>query len=193
MMVEERPALIIIIGPIAVGKSTLAAEVGQRLRGRGESVAVVGLDSVAEMALPDLDWTWAHQVHGQLVRAWLDTPVRTVIAEGPSTPAEVEQLMRCVPGHIGAVTVLLTTRCETALARAAQDPLRGISKDPDFLRRDHDRFERGRAQLTYDLALDSAGGDPSTLADRVLQALDDRRARQTPVRPDARRRRASET
>ena len=44
-MVGPRPELIVIVGPIAAGKSTLAAEVGQRLRERGEAVAVVGLDS----------------------------------------------------------------------------------------------------------------------------------------------------
>jgi hypothetical protein len=178
-MTRSRPALIVIVGPIAVGKSTLATEVGQRLRGRGESVAVVGLDSVAEMALPNVDWTWAHEVHGELVRAWLGTPVGTVIAEGPSTAVEVEQLMRCVPSDTRVLTVVLTTRYETAQERALHDPLRGISQDPDFLRKDHDRFERGRADLRCDLALDSAGGSPSTLAELVVHALDDRRTSQT--------------
>jgi adenylylsulfate kinase-like enzyme len=76
--------LVVIVGPFAAGKSTLAAEVGRRLRERGEAVAVVGLDRVAEMALPSLEWAWAHQVHAQLVRDWLSTPVRTVVAEGPA-------------------------------------------------------------------------------------------------------------
>ena len=168
--------LIVIVGPIAAGKSTLAAEVGERLRERGESVAVVGLDSVAEMALATLDWAWAHEVHGHLVRAWLATPVRTVIAEGPSTAAELDQLMRCVPGHVGVLTVVLTTRYEIALRRALQDPRRVLSKDPDFLRGDHDRFEGSRPELACDLALDSAEATPATLAERVIVTLDRRRA-----------------
>ncbi len=175
MKVRTQPALVVIVGPIAAGKSTLAAEAGRLLRERGESVAVVGLDSVAEMALPTLDWAWAHEVHGQLVRAWLATSVRTVIAEGPSTPAELDQLMRCVPDDVGILTVVLTTPFVIALERAVQDPGRGISKDPDFLRRDHDRFEASRRHLTCDLVLDSAKATPPTLAKRVIHALDSHR------------------
>ena len=175
MKTRPQPALIVIVGPIAAGKSTLAAEVGRRLRKRGESVAVVGLDSVAEMALPTLDWAWAHEVHGQLVQAWLATPVRMVIAEGPSAPAELDALMRCVPGDVEAFTVVLLTPYAIALERALQDPDRGISKDPDFLRGDHDRFEGSRPHLAYDLALDSAEATPSTLAKSVIHTLDSRR------------------
>ncbi len=176
MSASARPVLIVIVGPIAVGKSTLATHVGQRLRARGESVAVVGLDSVAEMALPTLDWAWAHEVHAHLVRAWLATPVRTVIAEGPSTAAELDELMRCLPGDVDALTVVLTTRYEVALRRALHDRGRGVSKDPAFLREDHDRFETGRPHLACDLALDSADATPSTLAGHVTHALDRRRA-----------------
>jgi hypothetical protein len=175
-MARPQPALIVIVGPIATGKSTLAAEVGQRLRKRGESVAVVGLDTVAEMALPTLDWAWAHDVHGHLVRAWLATPVRTVIAEGPSTAAEVGQLMRSVPEDVGILSVVLTTRYAIALQRALHDPDRVLSKNPVFLRRDHDRFESGRPDLACDLALDSAEATPAMLAERVIGTLDGRRA-----------------
>lgn len=175
MTVRAQPALVVIVGPIAAGKSTLAVELGRRLRARGESVAVVGLDSVAQMVLPTMEWAWVHDVHGQLVRAWLATPVRTVVAEGPSTPAELDQLMRCVPGDVAVLTVVLTTPYETALARAAHDPGRGLSKDPAFLRADHDRFETGRPQLACDLALDTADASPRALAERVAHALDGRR------------------
>jgi adenylylsulfate kinase-like enzyme len=175
-MARPQPALVVIVGPIAAGKSTLAAAVAQRLRARGEAVAVVGLDSVAEMALPTLDWEWAHEVHGQLVRAWLATPVRTVVAEGPSTAAEVDRLMRCLPRDVEVLTVVLTTRYEVALRRAQQDPDREISKDPEFLRGDHDRFESSRPHLTCDLLVDSSEPTPSTLAERVTQALDGRRS-----------------
>jgi hypothetical protein len=90
--------------------------------------------------------------------------------------------VRCVPGDVGVLTVVLSTPWAIALERAVQDPDRGISKDPDFLRQDHARFERSRAELACDLALDGAGASPATLAQRVLDALDRRRAR--PRRPD---------
>ncbi len=174
-MARAQPVLIVIVGPIAAGKSTLAAEVGRRLRQRGESVAVVGLDSVAEMALRAVDWAWAREVHGHLVRAWLATPVRTVVAEGPGTASELDQLMRCVPADVGVLTVVLSTRYGVALRRALEDPDRGLSKDPEFLRRDHDRFESSRPDLACDLALNSADASPATLAERVIVTLDGRR------------------
>ena len=175
MTAPVRPRLVVIVGPIAAGKSTLAADVGRRLRERGESVAVVGLDSVAEMAQPTLDWDWAHEVHAHVVGAWLATSVRTVIAEGPSTPAELDLLMRCVPGHVAVLTVVLVTRWDVALERALQDPDRGLSRDPGFLRGDHDRFERGRRHLKGDLTLDSAVTTPPVLAQHVVDTLDGHR------------------
>ncbi len=175
MTAPARPRLVVVVGPIAAGKSTLAAEVGRRLRERGESVAVVGLDSVAEMAQPTLDWDWAHEVHAHVVGAWLATSVRTVIAEGPSTPAELDLLMRCVPGDVAVLTAVLVTRFAVALERALQDPGRGLSRDPDFLREDHDRFERGRRHLTCDLTLDGAVAAPPVLAQHVVDALDGQR------------------
>jgi hypothetical protein len=172
----DGPRLIVIVGPIAAGKSTLAAEVALRLRARGESVAVVGLDSVADMALPTLDWAWAHEVHGQLVGAWLATPVRTVVAEGPGTPAELDHVRRYLPDGAGVLTVVLTTSYETALRRALGDAGRGLSKDPEFLRRTHGRFEDGLPDLAPDLLLDSGRDSPTTLAEHVVRALDARRA-----------------
>lgn len=167
------PALVVVVGPIAAGKSTLAAEVGRRLRARGESVAVVGLDSVAEMALPGLDWDWAHEVHGQLVRAWLTTPVDTVVAEGPSTREELDRLLQSVPGDVEVLTVVLATPYAVAVERAQRDPARGLSKDPEFLRRDRVRFEGSRPELEADLVLDGGSESASVLAERVVGALRD--------------------
>ena len=164
--------LVLIIGPIASGKSTLATTLAEKLRSSGEAVAVVGLDTVAEMALPTLaDWTWAHEVHGQLVGAWLEKPIPTVIAEGPETPEEVEQIMRHVGSDVSVRKVLITTRYETALARATADPTRGQSKDPEFLRRMHRRFEQTRPDLAYDVQFDSEQFSSNEIAQRVIEGL----------------------
>ncbi|CAA9347349.1 MAG: hypothetical protein AVDCRST_MAG07-3016 [uncultured Frankineae bacterium] len=58
--------------------------------------------------------------------------------------------------------------------RARQDPARGFSRDPDFLREDHDRFERGRRHLPGDLALDGAVATPPVLAEHIVDTLDSR-------------------
>jgi energy-coupling factor transporter ATP-binding protein EcfA2 len=170
--VEHKDAgssLVLIIGPIASGKSTLAATLADKLRSSGEPVAVVGLDTVAEMALPTLaDWTWAHEVHGQLVGAWLEKPIATVIAEGPGTPEEIDLIMRHVGSDVRVMKVLITTGYETALARAAADPSRGLSKDPEFLRRMHRRFEETRPDIPYDVQFNTEELSSDDIAQQVI-------------------------
>ncbi|MCP8999592.1 ATP-binding protein [Pseudarthrobacter sp. RMG13] len=164
--------LVLIIGPIASGKSTLADTLADKLRSSGEAVAVVGLDTVAEMALPTLtDWSWAHEVHGQLVGAWLEKPIPTVIAEGPATPEEIEQIMRHVGPDVSVRKVLITARYETALARVIQDPTRGLSKDPEFLQRMYRRFEQTRPDIAHDVQFDTEELSSSDIAERVIDGL----------------------
>ena len=150
----------------------MAHTLADMLRSDGHAVVVVGLDTVAEMALPTLaDWTWAHEVHGQLVGAWLEKPVHTVIAEGPETPAEIEQIMRHVGPEVSVLKVLITTRYEAALARAVSDPTRGISKDPEFLRRMYRRFEQTRPDIAHDFHFDTEELTSQDIAERVIEEL----------------------
>jgi hypothetical protein len=150
----------------------------------GEAVAVVGLDTIAEMALPTLDdWTWAHEIHGQVVGAWLATPIPTVIAEGTGTQAEVEQVLRHVPSDVQVFRVLLVTRYETALRRATADPTRGISKDPDFLGRMYVRFNDELPGMAYDLRLDSEESSTGVLAAQVVATLKEGRTVIDSARP----------
>jgi energy-coupling factor transporter ATP-binding protein EcfA2 len=163
---------VLIVGPIASGKSTLANTLADKLRSDGHAVVVVGLDTVAEMALPTLaDWTWAHEVHGQLVGAWLEKPIHTVIAEGPETPGEIEQIMRHVGPDVSVQKVLITTSYEAALARAVSDPTRGISKDPEFLRRMYRRFEQLRRDIVHDVQFDTEELSSDDIAELVIEGL----------------------
>ena len=60
---ETSLAIIIIAGPQASGKSTLATAMSAELRRRGERVALVELDQIAAMALPTLpSWDAVHQI-----------------------------------------------------------------------------------------------------------------------------------
>lgn len=150
----------------------MADTLADRLRSDGHAAVVVGLDTVAEMALPTLaDWTWAHEVHGQLVGAWLEKPVHTVIAEGPETPAEIEQIMRHVGPEVSVLKVLITTRYEAALARSVSDPTRGISKDPEFLRRMYRRFEQTRPEIAHDFHFDTEELTSQDIAERIIEEL----------------------
>ena len=161
-----------ISGPIASGKSTLAAELCRLLRAGGRSVALTDLDTVAEMALPTLpDWNWAHRIHGQLVAAWLATGIELVVDEGTCNPSEVQQVLAQVPGDVEVFHVVLTADYLASLARAQVDPGRELSRNPGFLRADHDAYSRALADLPCSLRLHVEGRDPPELARQVLDQL----------------------
>lgn len=170
------PRLIMLSGPIASGKSTVAALVADAARGRGLAVALTDLDTVAEMALPTLpDWDWAHRVHAELVGAWLGTDVELVVDEGTSTREEVDLVRRHAAG-VSVAHVILVADLERAHARATADPGRGLSRDYAFLRADHERFAAELAQLPCDLLIDVERGTPEQHAAAIVERfLPDRR------------------
>lgn len=156
-----------ISGPIASGKSTVAAALARVLRERC-TVALVDLDTVAAMALPTLgDWEWAHYAHAQLVHAWLKTGVDVVIDEGTSNRHEVDLILEGLPRGTKVQHVILTADYRHSLKRALGDPERGISKDPDFLLRDHEAFARELPQLPAGLVLDVETRTPHELASLI--------------------------
>ncbi|MEU4387986.1 AAA family ATPase [Promicromonospora sp. NPDC023805] len=166
------PRLVMISGPIASGKSTLAGELARLLRLEGFSVALTDLDTVAEMALPTLpSWDWAHGIHAQLVGAWLRTGVGVVVDEGTSSPTEVQQVLDQVPEGTDVFQVVLTADLDASLARARADSGRGISQDPVFLRGDHEAYAGHLQHLPSDLRLHVEGQEPAALAREVLARL----------------------
>ncbi|ACQ81005.1 hypothetical protein Bcav_2760 [Beutenbergia cavernae DSM 12333] len=161
--------LVLISGPIAAGKSTLAREVARQLRELGRTVALVELDTVAEMALPTLpDWDWAHSIHAGLVGAWSATPIEVVLDEGTETPAEVAQVLRAVPEGAPVLKVVLVADVERSWERAQGDPTRGLSKDRDFLTEMYERFAAGLPELERDLLLDV---EATSLEERVVAVV----------------------
>lgn len=164
--------LVMISGPIAAGKSTLAVELCRLLRLEGRSVALTTLDAVAEMALPTLpDWDWAHSIHAQLVGAWLATGIDLVVDEGTCNPSEVHQVLAQVSEDVQVFHVVLSADYRASLARAQGDPTRGISRDPAFLRADHDAYSRTLADLPCSLRLHVEGRTVQDLAQQVLDQL----------------------
>lgn len=164
--------LVMISGPIAAGKSTLAVELARLLRTKGSSVALTDLDTVAEMALPTLpDWAWAHHIHARLVGAWLATGIDVVVDEGTSTVDEVRQVLAEVPAGVEVFHVVLTADYDRSLARARGDSGRGLSRDPDFLRAAHLSFAQELPDLPCDLRLDVENHTPAAMAAHVLERL----------------------
>lgn len=176
-----------ISGPIAAGKSTLAAEVCRRLRAGGHSVVLTDLDTVAEMALPTLpDWDQAHAVHAQLVSAWCATGIEIVVDEGTSSAEEVRQVLELLPPGVAVVHVVLTADFEASLARAQGDPSRGVSKERAFLRGDHEAYARSLPDLPGTWRLHVEGRTPADLAQDVLDRFAEGAPRRLPVQEPTR-------
>ena len=138
------PELIVIVGPIASGKSTVAHGLGCRFRAAGRPVAVLDLDDVVDTiggfaGLTPGQFRQAQLVHGELVGAWLRRSF-DVIAHGPFfEPEEDRAVLHAVPAGIVPRRVQLLATYEAALARTALDRGRAASKDPGFLRAAYDR------------------------------------------------------
>lgn len=163
------PLLVLITGPIAAGKSTLAQEVTARLRAEGRTVALVDLDTVAEMALPTLpDWEWAHEIHATLVGAWTARPLDVVVDEGSSSASELAQILAATPDGVPVLRVLLLADVERSWERAQGDPTRGLSKDREFLGRMYEAFDAGLPHLDHDLLLDV---EATTLDERATAVV----------------------
>jgi shikimate kinase len=161
------PTLVIIVGPIASGKSTLAARLATRLRAAGRPVAVVDVDDVVDTiggfgGLTPARFRQAQRVHGTLVGTWLTQGLH-VVAHGPFyDPDEIDALLHAVPDGIKGRWVHLHTTYQTALERVTNDPDRLLSKDPERLRRAYERADALRPTLpaaewtfdTNDLSVD---------------------------------------
>ena len=139
--------LVVVTGPVAAGKSTVAAALGARLREPGRPVAVLDLDdvvaSVGGFALADPALLeQARRAFAGLVRSWLDLGA-DVVAHGPFLgPEEVEALEGAIPSGEVVRRVLVTTTVEVALARLATSPDRPIAGHPELVRALYERYER---------------------------------------------------
>lgn len=167
-----RLVLVVVAGPQASGKSTLAAALGADLRRRGERVAVVELDQVAAMALPTLPgWDVAHRIFETVTGMWATADLTCVIAEGSGSREEVSALLRQAP-QAAVVTVAITAPFDVALARAQADPTRGVSKERDFLSRVYASWPRELDALAPDVVIDTDALTVSEGTDRIRAAID---------------------
>jgi shikimate kinase len=167
--------LVVITGPIGSGKSTVAAGLAAHVQAGGRSAAVVDLDDVVGMVRAPRDrfersWQQARKVHGELVAAWLRTGLDIVIAHGPFyTDEETGALLGPVQSTISPRHVMLLCSYEAALTRVTPDAERGVSRDPQFLRSAHERFQQllphiAECEWVFDTTVMSADDIVVTLA-----------------------------
>jgi len=157
--------LIVLVGPIASGKSTVALALADAI---DERCAVVDLDDVYfAQRPPPRSWKPAREVHATLVRAWFDVGVSTVIAHGPLGVAEEwAELAAAVPDGVVVTRVLLHTTFDVAFERVQADPTRLFSKDEAFLRSVYEVFA-SQDFVPCDLTFDTS----STAVDEIVAAI----------------------
>ncbi|MFT3888404.1 MAG: hypothetical protein QM713_09630 [Arachnia sp.] len=155
-MASSPLAFVVIAGPQASGKSTLAKALADGLRADGERVALVELDQIAAMALPTLPgWDTAHRIFESVVGSWLGSDLTCVVAEGSGSADEVAGLRALAPAGVATLTVATTSTFDVAFSRAQADPTRGISRDHGFLSGVYERWSDELARINPDVVIDT--------------------------------------
>jgi len=171
--------LVVLTGPIAAGKNTVADRLAERLT-PGRTVVVADVDDVAAMVGPPGAaeaglWFAAHEAHGALVGGWMRSAVDCVVAVGPIYSAEEQAAMtRTLPADAPVLWVVIDAAVSVTLARAQADPGRGRSRDPDFHHAAHRRFRRLLPLIPADRTFDSAKLAADQIAAEIADALDAR-------------------
>jgi len=165
-------ALVVIVGPQASGKSTVAAALADELRRQGELVALVELDRIAAMALPTLPtWETAHWIFESVTGLWVRSELTCVVAEGSGSHDEVSRLLTQAPPTAAIVTAAITAPFQVAFARAQADSTRGISREHDFLSKVYERWPSELALIDADVLLDTSQLDIKESIERIQVAI----------------------
>jgi chloramphenicol 3-O-phosphotransferase len=175
------PMLIVITGPIASGKSTLARAVAREFGDRGMEAAAVDLDLIYEMIDPsgspkddEKVWRRARRASARLAETLLAEGLRVVVVEGDfASPAARSEFTEALDHAVVSCVVTLLVSLETALKRVQLDPSRGISRDSSFLRNHYRTTARDlKGAATIGLAVDTeamtVAESARTVADWVL-------------------------
>jgi adenylylsulfate kinase-like enzyme len=174
--------LIVISGPIASGKSTVARALARNLGHDGVTAATIDLDVVCDMlehkgALEReaANWVHARRAVASLAKGFLGDGIDVAIVDGDflQSTARAELLAAVKP--IKPRFVTLYASFDIALRRVHDDPTRGLSREPTFLRRHFDAAEAALRDVpATDLALDTesitAAEAARTIADWALTA-----------------------
>ncbi len=173
--------VIVITGPIASGKSTIARELARELERTHGRVAVIDLDQVYDMLRPDGTksdgdaWSLARRAAATLVNAFLKDGVAVVVAEGSfNTPDDRAAFARHLDPSIEPLYVTLRVSFEEALRRAQGDPTRGMSRDPVvlggyFAAADHAHATIPKTDVMFDTEQTTSTSAASAIASLVRQ------------------------
>jgi adenylylsulfate kinase-like enzyme len=155
--------IVVITGPIASGKSTVAGELARELERNDVRAEVIDLDVVHDRLTASGStsdgsiWTLARREAATAANASLEAGVAVVIADGSfNLPSDREAFARHLRPGTALIFVTLRVSFEEALRRAGGDPTRGRSRDPQFLGAHFaERRDVLAAVPTTDIAIDT--------------------------------------
>jgi chloramphenicol 3-O-phosphotransferase len=157
--------VVVLAGPIASGKSTVARAVAVLFQQQGLSAAAIDLDLLYEMLDPagapksdDAIWRRARRASGALTNALLADGHDAVVVEGGFLGEQARSdFTGVLRGSIRPLFVALEAPLAVALTRAQADPTRGVSRDPAFLRAHYEEVTAVLEQAREtDLVLDTS-------------------------------------
>jgi predicted enzyme related to lactoylglutathione lyase len=172
------PSVLIISGPIASGKSTVAQLLATASRAAGSTATVVELDRMY-MMLDDSPLMSdprisrrARRAAAALVDHYVLDGLDLIIAEGDfwSTGGRDEFTYRLSSG-VAPVLVTLRVSVEAALRRVETDRNRRLSRIPEVLRRSHADFAAAPA-IAGDVTIDSTSLSAAEVAACIRSMLD---------------------
>jgi len=170
-------ALMVINGPIAAGKSTVAQALGRQLRQHGHPTAVVDLDELYSMmsAKPlgrSQIWHRARLAAAALTDCFLSSGIEIVVVEGPFwDESERAPFLSALTGSGSPLFVTLLVSYDVAYRRVQGNSGRTRSRCPDFLRRNNEDFAARLDSLrATDLVLDSDVNTPQQLVTTILNS-----------------------
>jgi adenylylsulfate kinase-like enzyme len=167
--------LIVISGPIASGKSTVARALARDLAHSGITAATIDLDVVCDMLEHEIaseraaaNWVHARRAVASLVKEFLGDGIDIVIVDGDYLQSSVRAELLAAVQPITPKFVTLYVSFDIALRRVHDDPTRGLSREPTFLRRHFDAAEAALRDVpATDLMLDTESIDAAAAARAV--------------------------
>jgi adenylylsulfate kinase-like enzyme len=171
--------VIVITGPIASGKSTIALELARELELRNVRVAVIDLDLVHDRLTTDeptsSEATWARARHAAAAQAnaFLDVGVTVVVSEGSfKTPDDRAAFARHLHPSVAPLYLTLRVSFDEALRRTRGDPTRGRSRNPAFLGPYFAAVDQALARVpATDLVIDTEQIPPAAAAAAIARRV----------------------
>jgi shikimate kinase len=171
--------LIVLNGPVGVGKSTVARASAERLRRERRGTAVIDLDVVYGMARQSegfgdvATWRAARSAAPAMATAFFDAGLDVVIVEGGfDSVEELADVTARVPVEVRTLVVTLEASFATVWQRVSTDPDPGrvASRHEPFLQQLHDQFRDALPSLaSAGVVLNAERRTPEELASAVSE------------------------